>query len=49
MQTILYLMKQRRNKCKYTLTLAITYNNVKLHIQQNSVDILTFTFGNVDP
>lgn len=31
------------------LLLHITYFNVVLHIQQNGVDILTFSFGTVDP
>jgi hypothetical protein len=30
-------------------TLSILYSDVTLHIQQNEVDILTYSFGDIDP
>lgn len=29
--------------------LSVTYNDVVLHIQQGSTDVLTFSFGDIDP
>ena len=29
--------------------LSVTYNDVVLHIQQNGADVLTFSFGTIDP
>jgi hypothetical protein len=31
------------------MVLSVTYTNVVLHIQQNGVDALTFSFGTIDP